>query len=90
MAFLINHWHGDSDAPLACHYFIRNRGGVAESVSPQDYRAWLCLHACLSIFKMKLDKYHDILSGEVSGEASGRCHRVRSVAKFACITCERK
>ena len=27
MAFLRCHWHGDSDAPLACHYFIRNRGG---------------------------------------------------------------
>ncbi len=90
MAFLRCHWHGDFDAPLACHYFIRNRGGVAESVSAQDYRAWHALCACLSIFEMKLDRYHDILSGEVSGAVSDRWHGVRSVAKFACVTCERK
>ena len=35
-----------------------------------------CLHACLGIFEVDCDT----LSGEVSGEASGRCHCVRSVA----------
>ena len=86
MAFLRCHWHGDSDQPLACHYFIRNRGGSRNRCPRRITVLGSCLHACLSIFEMKLDRYHDILSGE----ASGRWHGVRSVAKFAQLTCERK